>query len=93
MRRHPPAAIAGPAIAAMAMALPGCGDDPQLEQGTFPFRGSNTATLGPLRDEMTRAMRDRSYLKKGADDGRPAAAPGPAAGSAPAETPGPGSNP
>jgi hypothetical protein len=87
MRRHPPAAIAGPAIVAMAMAQPGCGDDPQLEQGTFPFRSSNTASVGPLRDEMIKVMRDRSYLKTSAGDVRPAARSDPMAGSTPGPKP------
>jgi hypothetical protein len=89
--------MAGPAIAAMALA--GCGDDPQLEQGTFPFKGNDTSSFGPLRDEMSRSAREPSYLKKSAGDGRPAATPEgvtgsrPSAGSEPRGEPGPGSPP
>jgi hypothetical protein len=97
MRRRHPAAMAGPAIAAMA--LVGCGDDPQLEEGTFPFKGTNTSSLGPLRDEMSRSAQEPSHRKKGAESGRPAATPEGATGSKPpAESeprrePGPGSPP
>jgi hypothetical protein len=92
MSRRPPR-IAGIALAALATI--GCGEDPGIEKGSVPFKGTNTSSLAPLRDDMTKNMQNRSYLKKSEADGRPAAVPdgaggsGPAAAAKPAGEPGP----
>jgi hypothetical protein len=92
MSRRPPR-TAGIALAALATL--GCGEDPGIEKGSVPFKGTNTSSLAPLRDDMTKNMQNRSYLKKSEDAGRPAAAPegvggsGPGAAAKPAGEPGP----
>jgi hypothetical protein len=69
--RPQPLAIAGIALAALALA--GCGEDPGVEQGTVPFTGTNTAPLDPLSSEMKKKMQDKSYVKKSDGNGEPAA--------------------
>ncbi len=61
--------IAGLALAVMAVA--GCGEDPALEQGTFPFKGTDTSALAPLRDEMTRKMQAQVGPSKDKPTGTP----------------------
>ncbi len=56
MRRDRSPTIAGLVLVAMALTVAGCGEDPALEQGTFPFKGTDTSALAPLREEMTRKM-------------------------------------
>jgi hypothetical protein len=80
MRRRP-LAIAGIALAGLALA--GCGEDPAVQQGTVPFSGTNTQPLDPLRNDMQKTMQDRSYLKKSAESGQPAAESKPAVESRP----------
>jgi hypothetical protein len=63
----------------VAAAIVGCGEDPGIEEGVVPPKSTDTSPLRPLRDDMMRKMKDRSYLEKGGGAGRPAAAPvGPA---------------
>lgn len=81
MRRHHPRRIAG--LAAAALALAGCGEDPGIEEGVVPPRGTDTSSLAPLRDDMIKNMQDRSYLKKSGGEGESAATSGGAAGSKP----------
>ena len=82
MSRHHAPRIAGIALAALALA--GCGAGPEIEQGSVPFKGTNTSALEPLRSDMVKNMQKQSYAKKAGNDGKPAAAPGGAGESKPA---------
>ena len=71
MPRGRPPDIAGIAIAALALA--GCGEDPGIQQGTVPFKGTPTeGALDSLKDEMQKNMRSRAYLKRDDESGKPA---------------------
>ena len=82
MRRHRPSTIAALAMAAAALA--GCGEDPGIEEGLVPPKSTDTSPLVPLRDDMIKRMRDRSYLRKSGGAVPPPAAPAGPAGSGPA---------
>jgi hypothetical protein len=81
MRRR---TLAMAAMAMVAMALDGCGEDPGIEQGTVPWKGSDTAPLDPLKSQMTKNMQDKSYIHKGEEGEKPAGESKPAAESKPA---------
>jgi hypothetical protein len=80
MHRGRSPTIAGLALAAMAAA--GCGEDPHLEQGPVPFKGTDTSSFAPLRDEMMKKMRDQSHPERAGPE--PAAGPGASSTPAPA---------
>jgi hypothetical protein len=80
MSRPVPPRIAGVAVAALVLA--GCGEDPGIEEGLVPPKGTDTSSLVPLRDDMIRNMQNRSYLMKSEGGDRPAATPGGATESA-----------
>lgn len=69
MRRQP-LGIAGIVLAALALA--GCGEDQEIQQGTVPFSGTNTQPLDGLRNDMQKKMQDKSYVKKDDEGGKTA---------------------
>jgi hypothetical protein len=72
MRRHHLPEIVG--IVLVALVLPGCGEDPATTEGTMPWKGTNTSSLEPLRNEMQKNMRSKVYLKKIEESGQPSVA-------------------
>jgi hypothetical protein len=65
--------LAVAAIAAVGLALAGCGEDPGIEEGSVHFQGTKTEALDPLVNDMKKKMRENSYLKNSAEDGKSAA--------------------
>ena len=58
--RHAPTPLRGSSgIALAALALAGCGEDPGIEQGSVPFKGTNTEPLDPLINEMKKNMQEQ----------------------------------
>jgi len=80
-RRHAPRLAV---IAMAALALTGCGEDPGIETGSVPFKGTDTSSLEPLRSDMVKNMQKQSYAKKAGDDGKPSAGSAEAGGPSPA---------
>jgi hypothetical protein len=70
MRRHHL-----PWIVLGSLALAGCGEDPGVESGSVPFKAAPTAGLDSMKAEMQKNMREKAYLKKDDEPGKPAAAP------------------
>jgi hypothetical protein len=71
MRGPHPVGIVGVVLGALALA--GCGEDPGIQQGTVPFKGTSTeGALDSLKDEMQKNMRNRPYLKRDDESGKPA---------------------
>ena len=70
MRRDRPG-IVGTVLAALI--LSGCGEDPGIQQGTVPYKKSDTEPLTSLKNEMARKTQEKAHLKKSEEEDKPAA--------------------
>jgi hypothetical protein len=55
-----------------ALALAGCGDDSDVQQGPVPFKSGNVEQLAPMKNQMGEIVKSKAHTKRPLADERPA---------------------